>query len=38
VKPLGGGYEEVLVTYRGMGEPEMTQHKLVQRFIKTFTE
>jgi hypothetical protein len=25
---LGGGYDEVLVTYRGMGEVAMTQHKL----------
>ena len=31
VKPLSGGYEEVLVTYRGMGEPEMTQDKLAHR-------
>jgi len=31
VKPLSGGYEELLVTYRGMGEPEMTQHKLAHR-------
>jgi hypothetical protein len=28
VKPLTGGYEEILVTHRGMGEPGMTQHKL----------
>jgi hypothetical protein len=28
VKPLGGGYDEVLVTFEGMGEPAMTQHKL----------
>jgi len=31
VKPLSDGYEEVAVTYRGMGEPEMTQHKLAHR-------
>ena len=31
VKPLSGGYEEVLVTYRRMGEPEMTQQKLAHK-------
>jgi hypothetical protein len=31
VRPLSDGYEEVLVNYRGMGEPEMTQHKLVYK-------
>jgi hypothetical protein len=31
VRPLSDGYEEVLVTYRGMGEPEMTQHKLAYK-------
>lgn len=28
IKPLDEGYSEVDVTYRGMGEPQMTQHQL----------
>jgi hypothetical protein len=31
VTSLTDGYEQIAVTHRGMGEPEMTQHKLAHR-------